>query len=68
LEAGDGDPIAYFGVTNENASVDPDLRGSFVRADISGRHYNADPAVISILRKLQSALGGNIRNDDGELV
>jgi hypothetical protein len=68
LKAADGDPIAYFNVANEITSVDPDIRGSFVTVNISGRHYNEDAAVIFILRQLQSALGGDVRNDDGELV
>jgi len=49
LTTADGDAIAYF-------NVEPDL--SCVTADISGRHYNEDAAVVCVLRQLQSIVGG----------
>ena len=33
-------------------------------ADISGRHYNRDADVVSVLQKLKAQLGGEIANDE----
>jgi hypothetical protein len=56
-----GDSIAYFDlVTTDN---DPNLRAPYVRACISGRHYNCDARVLSVLETLQSKVGGLIKND-----
>lgn len=66
LKSGDEDAIAYFNATaDEDGS---DWHVPYVSADVSGRHHDQDTAVIFILRQLQSAVGGDIRNDDGELV
>jgi len=35
---------------------------------MSGRHYQEDAAVESILRQLQSAVGGVIIDDDGKVL
>jgi hypothetical protein len=54
-----GDVMAYFylaepdGTTDERAIV----------ADMSGRHYNRDADVVSVLQKLKAKLGGEITND-----
>ena len=47
------DPVAYFHLAAEGE----------VQADISGRHYNEDAVVLSILRRLQSRVGGDISCD-----
>ena len=59
LCAEDGDVIAYFNVVES----DIDLVGPAVTADISGRHFNEDAAVIVILKALQQKVGGVIASD-----
>lgn len=62
-----GDPIAYF--NSRSPSDLEDLQGPFlVQADISGRHYREDDAVVRILRSVQEKLGGRIRDDDDKLL
>jgi hypothetical protein len=57
----DNDPLAYF---NLSAGCESDCEGPYViSADVSGRHYNQDEMVISLLKKLQTKLGGLIRDD-----
>lgn len=59
LLTSDGDPIAYFHVGTE-------LDGEaivHVQADMSGRHYYADAAVLQVLKQLQSAVGGVVTDD-----
>jgi len=34
-----------------------------ISADISGRHYNYDAEILSLLERLRAALGGEITND-----
>ncbi len=74
LKSSDGDAIAYFNVFSEEdhelaaEEDEASWRRPYISVDISGRHYNEDSSVISILRKLQSAIGGDIRNDDDELI
>jgi hypothetical protein len=66
LKTHDGDVIAYFKVLpKENGS---EWHGHCVTADVSGRHYNEDAAVISALRQLQLAVGGEITDDNGSVV
>jgi hypothetical protein len=55
-----GDVIAHF---NAQPS-ETDLTKIEVTADVSGRHYNKDKTVIDTLRRIQTALGGIIRDDD----
>ena len=50
-----GDPIAYFDVQVDLDGV-PNVN---VQADISGRHYDEDTAVIAVLRDLQLKVGGS---------
>lgn len=54
-----GDVIAYFSLVehDETANV------RTIQADISGRHFNEDSDVVSVLRQLQVRLGGEITND-----
>jgi hypothetical protein len=35
---------------------------------MSGRHYNKDKVVVDALRKLQTELGGIIRDDDDRVI
>jgi hypothetical protein len=58
LLASDDDALAYFNVITTEAGV------SHVQADISGRYYNRDKAVLEVLRELQKRLGGVVRDDD----
>ena len=62
LQTSDGaDIIAYFNISSESYD---ELRGpNVIHADISGRHYNEDKAVISVLRALQDGLAGKILDD-----
>jgi hypothetical protein len=51
-----GDAIAYFSLAEAES-----MSGKrTIQADISGRHYDKDDAVISVLEKLREKLGGNI--------
>ena len=63
-----GDVIGYFRAWPTNLEVDgpddPNGAGPLVQADISGRHYNEDAAVITVLRQVQVAAGGVLKNDD----
>src|ERR1700730_3544506 len=53
-----GDVIAYFNA--EPSESDPNKVE--VTADMSGRHYNKDRVVVDNLRRLQTSLGGIIRD------
>jgi hypothetical protein len=57
----DGDVIAYFRALPSNLEFegpdDPNGSGPLVQADVSGRHYNEDEAVISVLRDIQVVVG-----------
>ena len=72
LAANAGDPIAYFNVNEINLDFDgpgdPSGPGPMVQADISGRHYNEDQAVIALLGELQETVGGLVMNEAGEPV
>jgi len=63
-----GDRVAYFAVRPDNLErdlpADHRERGPNVQADISGRHFHDDASVIELLRKIQRAVGGVIRDDD----
>jgi hypothetical protein len=59
LLATDGDPIAYFNVLTEGT----DWEAPYIQADISGRHYNEDDAVVAVLSKIASHVGGRIEHD-----
>jgi hypothetical protein len=63
LKASDGDVIAYFNLVPKKAGSQ--WGGHCVTADVSGRHYNEDAAVLSILRHIQSVVGGEITDDNG---
>lgn len=54
------DPIAYF---NVEETLDGETNVN-VQADISGRHYNEDAAVIEILKKVQVMAGGELTTDE----
>jgi hypothetical protein len=53
LKSTDGDAIAYFNVDLHEGMAK-------VSADMSGRHYNEDDRVKSILQQLQTRVGGTI--------
>jgi hypothetical protein len=55
LKDGSGDVVAYFNID------DMDPPGVLtVLADISGRHYNSDAEVVSVLEQVQAHVGGEI--------
>lgn len=61
LKHASGDSMAYFDLV---ASDDgPDLQAPYIRASISGRHYNCDAQVLSLLETLRSEIGGSIKDD-----
>jgi hypothetical protein len=49
-----GDTIAYFGV---GADIDGEPN-EHVYADISGRHYHEDDAVLKVLQQIKRKVGG----------
>lgn len=54
-----GDVIAYFNLVEADG-----IAGAYeIQADISGRHYNRDEEVVSILKTLKQSVGGKITND-----
>jgi len=58
LKDSSGDVMAYFELD------DVDVPGVLtISADISGRHYNCDAEVVSLLERLRADLGGEITND-----
>jgi len=64
LLTADDDVVAYFNISTEEfnfSTEEADVR--CVVADISGRHYYQDEAVLKILRELQKRLGGVVRDD-----
>lgn len=67
LLADAGDAIAYF--NSRSPGTGEDALGPFlIQADISGRHYNDDETVLRVLRRIQQELGGQIRDDDDNLI
>jgi len=59
LRAEDGDAIAYFNVSPGEL----DVSGPAIIADISGRRYDEDEAVLAVLRSIQAKVGGVIVTD-----
>jgi hypothetical protein len=58
LKDASGDVMACFDLD------DVDAPGVLtISADISGRHYNCDAEVVSLLERLRADLGGEITND-----
>ena len=72
LLTADDDVVAYFNISTEEFNISTEefnisaeeADGLCVVADISGRHYYQDEAVLKILRELQKRLGGVVRDDD----
>jgi len=64
-----GDPVAYFNILSQPLNLelpaDHPERGPNVQADISGRHFHEDAIVLDVLSKIQRAVGGVIRDDNG---
>jgi len=55
-----GDVMAYFSLVEADSTT----RARTIQADISGRHYNRDADVVSVLEALRQKIGGEITNDD----
>jgi hypothetical protein len=55
-----GDVMAYLYLAEPDGGT---IDKRTIVADISGRHYNCDKDVISVLQKLKERLGGQITND-----
>lgn len=54
LVSDEGNPVAYFNIES----------GQHVQVDISGRHYNEDKAVLTVLEALRTRVGGTIHDDE----
>ena len=54
-----GDTIAYFSLVE----CDDTTGLRTIQADISGRHYHEDAAVLAVLHQLQARLGGAVTDD-----
>ena len=50
---------AYFSLVE----VDSDTSARTIQADVSGRHYDKDTEIVSVLEKLRQKIGGEITND-----
>jgi hypothetical protein len=61
LKHNSGDTMAYFDIVASDD--DPGLQAPYIRASISGRHFNCDAEVLSALETLRSQIGGNIKED-----
>ena len=61
----DEDAVAWFYESTVELS-DGDTPA--IQVDVSGRHYNEDDRVLTVLRRLQARIGGKIINDDEEPV
>lgn len=61
LKPDSGDIMAYFDIIASDD--DPGLKVPYIRASISGRHFNCDAEVLFALETLRSQLGGNIKDD-----
>jgi hypothetical protein len=59
LKSKDGDVVAYLDIVEKDAATGKRT----IHADISGRHFNEDATVISVLGCLKAVLGGEITND-----
>jgi hypothetical protein len=58
LKDASGDAVAYFHIDEiEHCGV------LSVSADISGRHYNCDADIVSVVERLRTLVGGEISND-----
>ena len=51
--------MAYFSLVESDSSTGERT----IQVDVSGRHYNRDAEVISVLRALSQEIGGEITND-----
>jgi hypothetical protein len=56
LKDSTGDAIAYFSLVES----EPCTGLRTILADVSGRHYNEDEVVLSVLKKFKADLGGEI--------
>ncbi|MES1264510.1 MAG: hypothetical protein ABUU24_02525 [Variovorax sp.] len=54
-----GDVMAYFSLVE----VDSETGARTIQADVSGRHYERDADVVSVLEELRLKIGGEITND-----
>lgn len=52
-----GDPIAYLSIVCESEAME-------VQADISGRHYHEEDAVVAVLNRIGAIVGGSVKNED----
>jgi hypothetical protein len=59
LKSGDGDVMAYFSLVETDSTTG----ARTIQADISGRHYDRDADVVSVLETLRQKIGGEITND-----
>ena len=56
LKDDDGDVIAYFSLIEADSTTG----ARTIQADVSGRHYDRDADVVSVLEALREKIGGEI--------
>jgi hypothetical protein len=54
-----GDVMAYFSLVERDSTTGERT----IQVDVSGRHFNRDADIISVLQRLREKLGGEITND-----
>jgi hypothetical protein len=54
-----GDVMAYFSLVESDSTTG----ARTIQVDVSGRHYNRDGNIMSVLQKLRQQIGGEITND-----
>ncbi len=54
-----GDVMAYFSLVESDSTTGERT----IQVDVSGRHYNRDADIVSILQTLKQEVGGEITND-----
>jgi hypothetical protein len=57
-----GDAVAFLNLEQDDAGA------IFIQADLSGRHHGEAEQVIGLLRRLRHALGGQVTDDDENLL
>jgi len=59
LKDGNGDVVAYFSLVEADSTTG----ARTIQADVSGRHFDRDAEVVSVLETLRQKIGGEITND-----
>ena len=54
-----GDVMAYFSLVESDSTTGKRT----IQVDVSGRHFNRDADIVSVLQTLRKEIGGEITND-----